>query len=86
MKCGQNVCLNKVSDKFENGSCRVKKNVSLGEILEKKLVYVLEAIFSVQYPGNLVKRFALMKSWIDLKLGHVGFKTKSLGQILENLV
>ena len=25
MKCGQNVCLDEVSDEFENGSCLVKK-------------------------------------------------------------
>ena len=24
MKCDQNVCLDEISDKFENGSCRVK--------------------------------------------------------------
>ena len=24
MKLGQNVCLDKISDEFENGSCRVK--------------------------------------------------------------
>ena len=27
--------------------------------------------------------FVLMKSWMSLKTGHVGSKTRSLGQILE---
>ena len=31
MKLGQNVCLDEISDEFENGSYRVKK---LGQILE----------------------------------------------------
>ena len=35
VKLGQNVCLDKVLDEFENGSCRVTR--SLGEILEKTL-------------------------------------------------
>ena len=24
MKCGQNICLNKILDEFKNGSCRIK--------------------------------------------------------------
>ena len=37
MKRGQNVCLYKISDEFENGSCW-EKNRSLGQILEKPCV------------------------------------------------
>ena len=37
MKLGQNVCLNKISDKFENRSCGSKTR-SLGQILEKPCV------------------------------------------------
>ena len=37
MKLGQNVCLDKISDKFENGSCWVKTR-SLCLILEKPCV------------------------------------------------
>ena len=44
MKLGQNVCLDKISGEFENGLCGVKNWVkSL-----KKLVYPLEATFSVR--------------------------------------
>ena len=45
MKHGQNVCLDKISDEFENGSCWAK-NRSLGQILEN-LMHALEATFSV---------------------------------------
>ena len=38
MKLGQNVCLDEISDKIENGSCRVKTR-SLGSNLRKNLVY-----------------------------------------------
>ena len=31
----------------------------------------------------MVRMFAVMKSWTSLKTGHVGSKTRSLGQILE---
>ena len=34
MKLGQNFCLDKISDEYENGSWRVKVR-SLGQILEK---------------------------------------------------
>ena len=47
MKPGQNVCLDKISDRFENGSCWVKTR-SLVQIFKKKLVYDLEATFSVR--------------------------------------
>ena len=47
------------------------------------LVYALEAIFSVRYSWNLVRMFATIKSQTSLKLGHLGRKTRSQGQILE---
>ena len=37
MKLGQSVCLDEISDKFENGLCRVKTR-SLDQILEKPCV------------------------------------------------
>ena len=37
MKCGQNVCLDEISDRFENESCWVKTR-SLVHILEKPCV------------------------------------------------
>ena len=46
-------------------------------------VYALEGTFSVRYSWNLVRMFALMKSRMTLKLGHVGSKSRSLDQILE---
>ena len=45
MKLGQNVCLDKISHEFENGSCRVKKTRSLGQILEKPCVRCRGHIF-----------------------------------------
>ena len=45
--------------------------------------FYLEATFSVQSSWNLVRVFVLIKSLTSLKLGHVGSKTRSLGQILE---
>ena len=37
-KLGQNVCLDEISDKLENGSCWVKNKVSVvGQILTKTL-------------------------------------------------
>ena len=52
------------------------KTRSLGQILKKKNVYALEAIFSVQYSGNLVRMFALMKSQNSVKMGHSVSKTR----------
>ena len=47
MKLGQNVCLNKISDKFEIGSCGVKNWVTtIGQILEKPCVRTRGHIFS----------------------------------------
>ena len=45
MKLCQNVCLDKISVKLENGSCRVKAK-SLGQILEKPCVHSGGHIFS----------------------------------------
>ena len=50
---------------------------------KKKVVYALEAIFSVQYSWKLLRMFALIISWMSLKVGHVGSESRSLGQILE---
>ena len=46
MKLGQNLCLDEVSDKFENGSCHVKNWVTRSS-LRKSLYTLLEATFSV---------------------------------------
>ena len=45
MKLGQNVCLDKISDTFENGSCWVK-TWSLVQILENPCVCSRSHIFS----------------------------------------
>ena len=45
-KLGQNVCLDEIWDKFEGGSCRVKKTRSLGQMLEKPFVCSRGHIFS----------------------------------------
>ena len=46
MKLGQNVCLKRISDEFENGLCRVKTR-SLAQILEKPFVRSRGHIFSL---------------------------------------
>ena len=45
-----------------------------GQILKKKLVYALEAVFSVRYACNihLVRMFALVKFQMSLKMDHIG--------------
>ena len=71
IKLGQNVCLGEILDEIENGSCQVKNKVTRSN-LRKNLLYALETTLSV-----------LMKSWTSWKMGLVGSKTRSLGQILE---
>ena len=46
MKLGENVCLDEISDGFENGSCAAKTR-SLGQILEKPRVLSRSHIFSL---------------------------------------
>ena len=53
------------------------------QVKSKKNVYALEAILSVQYSWKLLRMFALIISLTSLKMGHDGWKTRSLGQILE---
>ena len=48
MKHGLNVCLDKVLDNFENGSCHVK-NYGTRSNLRKNLMEALEATFSIQF-------------------------------------
>ena len=50
---------------------------------KEKLVYALEATFSVQLSWNLVRTFDWMVSQMSLKMGYIRSKTRSLGQILE---
>ena len=77
MKLGQNDCLLKISDEFENWSCQVKNC----QILEKPCVHSRGHIFS---PIIMKCRmFVLIKARTTLKIDYVGSKTKSLGQILE---
>ena len=46
MKASQNVCLDEISDEFENGSCRVKTS-SQDQIVEKPCVCSKGHIFSL---------------------------------------
>ena len=50
---------------------------------KKNVVYALKAILSAQYSWKLLRMFALIISLTSLKMGHDGWKTRSLGQILE---
>ena len=44
----------------------------------------METTFSFRYSLNLARMFALMISRTSMKMGHVGSKIRSLGQILES--
>ena len=46
-------------------------------------MYALEATFYVRLSLNLVRMFVFMKSGTSLEMGHVGSKTRSIGQMLE---
>ena len=81
MKLGQNVCLDEISDKFKNGSCRVKNLVTKSN-LRKTLCMLERPHFQSDYHKSW-SPFALMKSWTSTKMGHVSLKTRSLCQILE---
>ena len=78
MKLGQNACLDKISDGFENGSYRGK----LGQILKKPCVGSRGHIFSLIII-KLCQNICLDEISKELKMGHGGSKTRSLGQILE---
>jgi len=47
-------------------------------------VYTLEATFATQFWSNFVRMFVLTISRPSSNMGHVGSKTRSPGQILEN--
>ena len=53
---------------------------------KEDLVNTLEVTFLKQSSQILIKMFVLMISKSDMKLGHVGSKTRSPGQIKENLI
>ena len=46
-------------------------------------MYTLEGTVSIQSSRNFVRLLIIIISRSGLKLGHVGSKTRSLGQILE---
>ena len=52
----------------------------------KNLVYSLESTILIQSSWNYVRMFIFMKSRSELKLGHIGLKTRSPGQILEKIM
>ena len=49
--------------------------------VQKNVVNNLEAVFLAESSPNLVRMFVCMKGRMSLKLGHVGSKSRSLGQI-----
>ena len=81
MKLGQNVCLDEILDEFDNGSCGVKKKVTASN-LKKPCVHFSVLIFG-PLPMKLGRIFFLMKCGMSFKMGHVGSKPRSLGQIFE---
>ena len=50
---------------------------------KKNLVYTLKGTVLIQSSRNFVRLLIIIISRSNLKLGHVGSKTRSLGQILE---
>ena len=81
MKLGQNVCLDEISDEFENRSYHVK-NLSLGHILENPFVHYRSHIFSqiiMKLNQNVCldeisNEFENGSCWVK-KLGHIVSKT-----------
>ena len=59
------------------------KTRSLGQIIEKNLVYTLEGTVVIQSSGNFLRMLILIMSRAGSKLGHVRSTTRLLGQILE---
>ena len=82
MKLGQNVCLDKITNEFELASCGVKNSVTWSNI-RKPVCTLLWLRFLFSTLLKLLRMFALVISWMSLKIGHVGSKSRSLGQILE---
>ena len=57
----------------------------LGQILEKTCVCTIDQIF-ILIIMKLDHHVCLVEMCTNLKMGHIESKTRSLGQILENLV
>ena len=72
MTLGENVGLDEISDKFKN----------LGQILEKPCGRSRGHIFSLMFMklGQIVCLYEISD---ESKMGYVGSKTRSLGEILE---
>ena len=68
MKLGQNICLDEISDEYENLSCQVKTR-SLGQIFEKLCVCSRDQIFGLIVMKLGVRVFASMKSCTFLENG-----------------
>ena len=78
VKLGQNVCLDKIFDEFENRLCQVKNKWV--RILEKLYVHSKGHIFStiIMKRGQNV---CLDKISEKFRMGHVGSKIRSLGHM-----
>ena len=59
------------------------KTRSPDQILEKPCVYCCGYVFLFNTLLKLLRMFALVISWMSLKIDHVGSNSRSLGQILE---
>ena len=81
LKHGQNVCLDEILDRFENGSCWVKTR-SLVQILKKPCVCSRSHIFS-PIIMKLGQNLCLDKISDMFENGSGQSKTRSVGQILE---
>ena len=82
MKPEQKVCLYEISEEFESGSCRLKNKVTRS-YPRKTCVRSRGHIFSpiIMKLHQHVCHDEI--SHTNLKMGHVGSKTRSPGQILE---
>ena len=73
MKLGQNVCLDEISEEFENGSCGVKNLVTWWNLIETLCTLSRPHFWS----ESLVRIFASMKTWTSMKMGHNRSNTRS---------
>ena len=81
MKLHQHLCLNEILHILKNGSRWVKNSVT-----RSNLGITLSTPYRPHFQSDNRRtwsEFALMKSWMSLKMGHVVSNTRSLNKILE---
>ena len=82
MKLCQNVYLYQILVTFKTGSHQVSSNVIRSNLRK-------QSVHSGRYSFDLIlmnQNFCHHEERTDLKVGHVGLETRSLGQIVEKII